>query len=71
MYQELVHFDILTAVKRTVIPKSHDLGFCFPATASTRFGVLWSYARSTDYPRKPCGFYVLKSHAWRNLYVLC
>ncbi|MDB9388917.1 hypothetical protein PN439_19870, partial [Microcystis aeruginosa CS-583] len=22
-------FDILTAVKRTAIPKPHDLGFCF------------------------------------------
>ncbi|MGL5064355.1 MAG: hypothetical protein ACRC62_30585 [Microcoleus sp.] len=44
-------FDILTAVKWTVIPKPHDLGFCFIAPASTRFRVLWSYGRSTDYPR--------------------
>ncbi|GDZ95510.1 hypothetical protein PA905_39400 [Planktothrix agardhii CCAP 1459/11A] len=27
--------DILAAVKRTVIPKLHNLGFCFLATAST------------------------------------
>ncbi|MDJ0602094.1 MAG: CBS domain-containing protein, partial [Crocosphaera sp.] len=27
--------DILTAVKRAVIPRPHDLGFCFNATAST------------------------------------
>ena len=32
----IVHsLDILTAVKRTVIPKPHNLGFCFIATAST------------------------------------
>ncbi|MFN9732931.1 MAG: hypothetical protein ACK544_02790 [Microcystis sp.] len=26
---QAVAVDILTAVKRTVIPKPHDLGFCF------------------------------------------
>jgi hypothetical protein len=29
-----VNLDILTAVKRTAIPKPHDLSFCFIATAS-------------------------------------
>jgi hypothetical protein len=43
-----------------MIPKTHDLGFCFIATAST-LKEIWSYVRSTDYPRKPCGSYVSKS----------
>ncbi|TAE07285.1 MAG: hypothetical protein EAZ90_27455 [Oscillatoriales cyanobacterium] len=55
------YLDILTAVKRTVIPKPHDLGFCFIATASTLGASLWPYVRSTDYPRKPCGSCVSKS----------
>ncbi|MFN7215513.1 MAG: hypothetical protein ACK5U2_03175, partial [Microcystis sp.] len=27
--RDLIGVDILTAVKRTAIPKPHDLGFCF------------------------------------------
>ncbi len=33
--REVSNLDILTAIKRTVIPKPHNLGFCFIATASS------------------------------------
>ncbi|MCA2811182.1 MAG: hypothetical protein IM477_00965, partial [Microcystis sp. M090S1] len=29
VYKTIQTLDILAAVKRTVIPKPHDLGFCF------------------------------------------
>ncbi|REJ45512.1 MAG: hypothetical protein DWQ53_14145 [Microcystis flos-aquae DF17] len=45
--------DILAAVKRTAIPKPHDLGFCLGSrrifrTCLNRFTLFWSYGRSTD-----------------------
>jgi len=58
--------DILSASNATEKPKTHDLGFCFFPLLVFRNclypqGAFWSYVRSTDHPRKPCGFYVSKT----------
>jgi hypothetical protein len=54
--------DILTGKQGAVIPKPHDLGFCFIATASTHkefYGVM--FAPQTN-PASKRGFYVSKFH---------
>jgi hypothetical protein len=59
--------DILTAVKRTVIPKLHNLGFCFLAVAFTDLlcsGLTLAPQTDTASPAAKIFLLALRSRSW-------